>query len=659
MLVFSNSTLDEVMAAVERTNTQGALLAFLRGRPGRRASRNIGRIGRPDEEELTRLIHRTRLREGLALSNWAELPRIASSMAARDESLKRWNTLLLDIGADEPLSAQLLRSRGDVASTTDGRSAWERLDELTGLRTVKERVRQLAAHVESQRSRPRVSQRSSDPPSLHMVFSGNPGTGKTTVARLMAEIYHDIGLIRFDKLHAVEVTDLVGQYVGHSAALANAAVDAALGGVLFIDEAYRLSAADRGGFGQEAIDALVTRLEDDRDKFVTIAAGYGPEMEAFIASNPGLKSRFETTVHFPDYKPDELLDIALGILEGQHLTWGDEFAGALRTAVEIIYRERDPNDFANAREMRKLANEIDRGWASRVGSPFTEPLSPLDIPERYRDERPAAGCWQRLDELIGLGPVKKHLRRLARQAESQRLRPVRSGRTPEPGSPHLIFSGNPGTGKTTVARLMAEAYHDIGVVRTSKLRSVEASHLVGGYVGQTAIRTNAEVDAALGGVLFIDEAYRLSTPDRGGFGQEAIDTLVTRLEDNRGEFVVIAAGYPAAMEEFRNSNPGLPSRFPKRNIVHFPDYAPDELFTIVSRMLESRSLIWDDEFATALRHAVERLHRERDPVTFGNAREMRELADDIDQSWSNRVGLSFAEPVTALDIPMEFWEHTP
>jgi replication-associated recombination protein RarA len=653
VLVFTNSTPDEVVATLERGHSQGTLLAFLQGK--RDATRRNGRIGRPDERELIRLVHRTRLHEGIAVADWTELPRLVGRMAARTDSVKDWYARLTSVGAGEPLSTELMRRLGWIdASTADGRSAWERLDELTGLTTVKEHIRNLAAQVRSRHERPQRSGRTTEAPSLHMVFTGNPGTGKTTVGHLMAEILQDIGVTRYSRAHEVEADKLVAGHVGQTAIRTNEAVDAALGGVLFVDEAYQLSAEGRGGFGGEAIDALVGRLDRDRDKFVAIVAGYPKPMAEFMAANAGLQRRFPTTIHFPDYEPGELLSIALNMLGGQHLSWDEDFATALRGAVELIHRERDPETFGNAGAMRNLVDEIERSWAARVGPPYDAPLAVTDIPLRYRDERPAAGCWERLNELTGLTGVKLHLQRLAKQAESRRQRPVRSGRRPQSGSPHLIFTGNPGTGKTTVARLMAEAYHDIGVLRSAKLHSVEASDLVAGYTGQTAIRTNKAVDAALGGVLFIDEAYRLSEADRGGFGQEAVDTLVTRLENNRDEFVVIAAGYPANMERFRTSNPGLPSRFPRRNIVHFPDYTPQELQVIVASMLEAHNLSWGDEFTDALRQAIERLYRERDQVMFGNAREMRELAYEIDQNWSNRVGSAYEQPLVVVDIPAEY-----
>ena len=657
VLVFSNSTPEEVVATLERGHSQGTLLAFLQGR--RVGARQNGRIGRPDERELTRLVHRSRLREGLTLADWTQLPLLVGSMAARSDSTKDWSARLASVSAAQPLTAALMRSRGWIdAATADGRTAWERLDELTGLTSVKEHIRDLAEQERSRRERPHRSGRTSEAPALHMVFTGNPGTGKTTVARLMAEILHDIGVTRYDRTHPVVANELVAGFVGQTAIQTNEAIDTALGGVLFVDEAYQLSAEDRGGFGREAIDALVARLESDRDKFVAIVAGYRKPMEEFIAANPGLQRRFTTTIHFPDYEPDELLAIALGMLEGQHLRWDDEFETALRGAVELIHGRRDPDSFGNAGAMRNLVDEVDRNWARRVGSPYDAPLAVADIPLRYRDERPAAGCWERLDELTGLTEVKQHLRQLSRQIESRRLRPRRSARQPEPGSPHLVFTGNPGTGKTTVARLMAEAYHDIGVLRSDRLHSVEASDLIAGYVGQTAIRTNAAVDAALGGVLFIDEAYRLCEADRGGFGHEAIDTLMTRLENDRGDFVVIAAGYPDSMARFLASNPGLPSRFPRRNIVHFADYTPDELATIAVAMLETHSLTWDDAFATGLRLAIERLHRGRDPKRFGNAREMRELVDEIDQNWANRVVPDYDRPLALADIPAVYREGT-
>jgi len=223
-----------------------------------------------------------------------------------------------------------------------------------------------------------------------------------------------------------------------------------------------------------------------------------------------------------------------------------------------------------------------------------------------------------------------------------------SGLLREAGSLHLVFTGRPGTGKTTVARLVGELYRDMGLLGRGHVHAPEASELVGMYVGHTAVQTNQAVDEALDGVLFIDEAYRLSEQP-GGFGQEAIDTLVTRMDNDRDRLVVIVAGYPDKMEAFRRSNPGLPRRFPRGNIIAFPDYQPDELLSILLGMLRDRGLSWVPELEEVLRRVVAGMHAGRDE-TFGNAGEMRNLAQELETNWAQRVQAVITEPVTPDDL---------
>jgi ATPase family associated with various cellular activities (AAA) len=257
----------------------------------------------------------------------------------------------------------------------------------------------------------------------------------------------------------------------------------------------------------------------------------------------------------------------------------------------------------------------------------------------------------RLGQLTGLTEVKEHIDRLRWRAEAEAKR-RKAGLLREADSLHLVFTGGPGTGKTTVARLVGELYREMGLLRRGHVHAPEAADLIGRYAGHTAVQTNQAVDAALDGVLFIDEAYRLSEQP-GGFGQEAIDTLVTRMDNDRDRLVMIVAGYPDKMEAFLRSNPGLPRRFPRGNIIEFPDYQPDELLSILIGMLQDRGLSWGPDLEAELRQVVRRMHASRDE-TFGNAGEMRNLAQELETNWVKRVRADISEPLAAPDLPRAY-----
>ena len=260
-------------------------------------------------------------------------------------------------------------------------------------------------------------------------------------------------------------------------------------------------------------------------------------------------------------------------------------------------------------------------------------------------------AWDRLTGLTGLAPVKEHIDKIRWRAEAEAKR-RRAGKTGRASSLHMVFTGGPGTGKTTVARLIGELYREMGLLRRGHLYAPEASELIGMYVGHTAVQTSAAVDEALDGVLFIDEAYRLSEAP-GGFGQEAIDTLITRMDNERERLVVVVAGYPDKMATFLRSNPGLPRRFPRGNILAFPDYEPDALHAILLGMLRDRDLSWVPELEPLLRRVVTGMHQARDE-TFGNAGEMRNLAEELETNWARRTRADIDAPVAPEDLPASY-----
>ena len=260
---------------------------------------------------------------------------------------------------------------------------------------------------------------------------------------------------------------------------------------------------------------------------------------------------------------------------------------------------------------------------------FAKATRPQKKPKQAKPEKTG---MDDLNELVGLDAVKKDVKELVNLVKTQKLREERGMKT-VPVSLHLVFSGNPGTGKTTVARILAKLYKEIGVLSNGQLVEVDRSGLVAGFVGQTAIKTQDKIQEAMGGILFIDEAYTLNK-EGADYGQEAIDTILKAMEDNRKDLVVIVAGYTELMKKFVESNPGLKSRFNK--YIEFPDYTADELISIFE--LNMRKYNYTYSYEAKL--AIEKMIRDREAhkgENFANARDVRNLFESIITNQATRV----------------------
>lgn len=264
-------------------------------------------------------------------------------------------------------------------------------------------------------------------------------------------------------------------------------------------------------------------------------------------------------------------------------------------------------------------------------APIAQPVEP--VRQRTQTIKPKGDPMKELDKMIGLGSVKEEIKTLHNFVKVQQMR-QNSGMKTSSVSYHCVFTGNPGTGKTTVARIVAEIYKDLGILKKGHLVETDRSGLVAEYVGQTAVKTNKIIDSALDGVLFIDEAYSLSEGGQGDFGKEAIATLLKRMEDDRDRLVVILAGYSENMKGFIDTNPGLQSRF--NRYINFPDYTAEDLYNIFLLSVKKNDYTLSDEASTKLKSVLNDAVAHKD-VNFGNGRFVRNLFEKTIQRQANRI----------------------
>jgi len=530
------------------------------------------------------------------------------------------------------------------------------LDALVGLDSVKEEVRKLANMAKIVEQRKKAGLKVA-PISYHCVFTGNPGTGKTTVARIMAKVYRALGILKKGHLVETDRSGLVGQYMGETAVKTGAVIDKALDGVLFIDEAYTLASESGKDYGSEAIATLLKRMEDDRDRLVVIVAGYTSEMRDFINMNPGLKSRINRYIEFPDYSAAELAEMFRRQAKKNQYTLAADADAALEKTMAELTRKRD-RQFGNGRFVRNLFEKAIERQAGRLAAlpnataeQLTElTLDDLALKKQTIDEKvpKLEDVLAELDELVGMAPVKEQVKKLVSFAKMAKERKAQGLEAPAM-SYHFVFTGNPGTGKTTVARLVGKIFRALGLLEKGHLIETDRSGLVASYVGQTAQKTNKVVDDALDGVLFIDEAYALAQGGDKDFGTEAITTLLKRMEDERERLVVVLAGYTGDMKRFMEMNPGLQSRF--NRTIEFPDYSNRELAAIFRQMAKKNKYVLSKEFDENLVGAMAFWTKKRDRH-FGNGRFVRNKFEKAVENQSLRLS-SIDHPTKEQLITLE------
>ncbi len=510
----------------------------------------------------------------------------------------------------------------DLVHPADSHSIWEKLDSMTGLHSVRERLRKIEARMIYQKEKT---------PAGHYIFKGNPGTGKTTVARMMGQLLRNVGALK--RGHVVEHTakELIEQR-----GLLGKAVKKAKDGILFIDEAHQLV---EDGRGCSVLTELVPILENQKEWLTVICAGYPLQMDKFMEYDPGMSSRFPVQLVFEDYNEKELMQILECMVKQKSYYMEHEYRKNSQMVMYGMVKNKTTG-FGNARDVRNYLQESIDELSVRIygkyhdtpdqaGADELHCLTGEDIAEPYKkyistgaDGRKTAE--EKMDELVGFYQIKKDIKKLLAVVQS----PLNDN---ESINLHCLITGNPGTGKTTVARILGQAYKEIGILESGHVVETTRSDLVAGYVGQTAEKTRKKVMEAMNGVLFIDEAYTLYEGQDTDFGKEALEELLKCMSDYRGKFAVVAAGYPKEMDIFLKANPGIARRFP--NNFHIEDYTSKELHQIFDIMIKKRHLKPDEELNKKLSVFFENFLRTKgnkpDNSDWGNAGEVENLVDEI------------------------------
>lgn len=527
-------------------------------------------------------------------------------------------------------------------------SSYDRLNKLVGLDIVKKQIDSIIATDIVEKERRKRKGNDYQTGSMHMIFGGNPGSAKTTVAKLFAGIAKEKGILKSGAFVERGGMDLDG--LGCVTAIREAFAKA-MGGVLFIDEAYAM-------MSDTAVTVLIQEMENRRDDVIVILAGYNDRMKAFMKINEGLKSRIPYWIDFPDYSADELTDIfKLMIMERGFSTTDD----AEKEAQYIFEKVRNTDNFGNGRYVRNMIDRAVQNQAVRLlstgkkvedihkGELFRITKNDISmLEERLKKERVIGTANKELDEMIGLTSVKEIIHKAVAYYKLNKLC-IDKGIAREKVSFHMVFTGNPGTAKTTVARLFAEVLKDEQVLSTGTFVEVGRADLVGTATGMTAPLVKRKLKEAQGGVIFVDEAYSLCDAYENGFGDEAINTIVQEMENYRDNVIVIFAGYPDKMKHFLDRNPGLMSRIAFH--VEFEDYSIDELCAISDLLLERKNLKITKPARNKLRMLYDQAKGSED---FGNGRFVRKTIEEAEMNLAERlVHLSESEITEELLTVLE------
>lgn len=540
----------------------------------------------------------------------------------------------------------------------------KKLNNLVGLKKLKYNIESHLNLVRFTQLRQKSGLKATMPP-LHMIFTGNPGTGKTTVASLLGEIYASIGILKTGKVIAVDRKKLVGQFIGDTEANTRNVLQQAHGNILLIDEAYTLigDPDDKRDYGPKVLDCLLEELGKEQTDMIIILAGYPEEMEKMLKVNKGLSSRFPFTFHFEDYTEDELFEIALRTAEQSGYTFSDDAAKRLRT---LIHREmergkgRNKEHFGNARFITRLiSSRIIPNMSRRILSPATVASSPqqlsrieaVDIPTSIQDadmaidEAEINRILKQVDEMVGREDVKRTLHNLvtiarAKQANGEDL----SDTIPL----QWTFTGSTGTGKSSVGRLLAQLLHAFHLIASDKMTQLRMPQ------SSTNAWTPYEIDNILRdtmkqsgqGLLFIDL-------DDIANSHIDIQWLRCKLTSLTAEMPGSYA-FVIAVDDNRLSTSPIDMPI-STSTIHFDDYSADELMAILRQRLDKRGYTVTDEALEELNRHIQAICNNRSSG-FANARTIKHVYIAITSAAELRQPASLQPTITKEDVQSIRWK---
>lgn len=518
------------------------------------------------------------------------------------------------------------------------------IDKLIGMTPLKEKISSIA-HLTQAKALRTLNDLPNTTFSLHMIFTGPPGTGKTTAARLIGQIMKDLGYLKTG--HVVETRPSEVKAKGFQDLF-----EEAQGGVLFIDEAYGLADVDDyDANSQYTITSLLQLMEQHRDELIVIVAGYSNEMRRFVSSNPGLASRFSITIDFPNYSADELIQIFEKLCIDNSYTLLPEARDALKNHLSTFVISDDLKAFGNGRGIRNLFEKTLIQQAQRLMVKKTtdhaliKEIMAVDIINKTQQATSITNeeleeLLAPLNKMVGLDNIKKDIYDLVHLLRAHTIR-QQAGLPIPPLVLHSLFLGPSGTGKTTIARLLGQILKRLGYLEKGHVVEVDKQKLTGKWLGWSEKITAEAFYEAMGGILFIDEAYSLTeSSSSSNYGNDVLTTILKLMEDYRNKIVVICAGYEIEMKRFLESNSGLESRFPRH--VTFKSYTVDELAILFKNLCDENKYTVSepaiDKLISQLKSlSVENINK------LGNARLVRNIFEKTIIAQSRRITMSSIE----------------